>query len=186
MNAVALAPETSATTKPWEKKGSYTDADMLAFAYREHGDDAIPDLPIPPLLLVRRIPEIHEDGGNFGKGFSDAEYDIDPAHPFFAWHFPRRPIMPGFIGVEFAWQLAGFHLTWLGGRGLGMATGVGEVILRGQILPIAKRLHARFDVKLRRVSTKLSAIEGDVSISCDGKPVYEIKAAKVKIAGTNT
>ena len=35
--------------------------------------------------------------------------------------------MPGCLGLDAMWQLVGFFLGWVGGKGKGRALGVGEV-----------------------------------------------------------
>ena len=52
------------------------------------------------------------------------------------------------------WQLVGFFLGWSGGPGLGRALGVGEVKFTGQILPTAKKVTYRLDMK-RVIKRKL-------------------------------
>ena len=47
--------------------------------------------------------------------------------------------MPGCLGLDAMWQLVGFFLGWMGGKGKGRALGVGEVKFTGQILPTAKK-----------------------------------------------
>ena len=41
-------------------------------------------LPLPPMLMFDRITEINDNGGEFGKGFIQAEFDIKPD----LWFFP--------------------------------------------------------------------------------------------------
>ena len=67
-----------------------------------------------------------EDGGAFGKGYIEAELDIHPDLPFFGCHFIGDPVMPGCLGLDAMWQLVGFFLGWVGGKGKGRALGVGE------------------------------------------------------------
>lgn len=80
-----------------------------------------------------------ESEGDFGKGLILAELDITPDLWFFDCHFPGDPVMPGCLGLDAMWQLVGFFLGWVGGKGKGRALGVGEVKFTGQILPTAKK-----------------------------------------------
>ena len=52
-------------------------------------------LPMPPMLMFDRITTINKDGGEFGKGFIEAELDIKPDLWFFECHFLGDPVMPG-------------------------------------------------------------------------------------------
>ena len=57
--------------------------------------------------------------------------------------------MPGCLGLDAMWQLAGFYLPWLGEPGRGRALGVGEVKFTGQVLPDAKLVRYEIDIKPR-------------------------------------
>ena len=81
-------------------------------------------LPAPPMLMFDRITEISTEGGRYGKGVIRAELDIHPDLWFFACHFEGDPVMPGCLGVDAMWQLAGFYLPWMGEQGRGRALGV--------------------------------------------------------------
>ena len=97
-------------------------------------------LPLPPMLLFDRIVHIGDKGGTYGKGGIVAELDLRSDLWFFACHFHEDPVMPGSLGLDAMWQLIGFYLGWMGGKGRGRALGCGEVKFRGQVLPSAKRL----------------------------------------------
>jgi 3-hydroxyacyl-[acyl-carrier protein] dehydratase/trans-2-decenoyl-[acyl-carrier protein] isomerase len=101
-----------------------------------------------------RIVEIYETGGTHDKGYIVAELDITPDLWFFACHFPGDPVMPGCLGLDAMWQLVGFFLGWSGGPGKGRALGVGEVKFKGQVLPTAKKVTYRIDLK-RVIKRKL-------------------------------
>ena len=88
-----------------------------------------------------------ETGGNFDKGYVEAELDINPDLWFFGCHFIGDPVMPGCLGLDAMWQLVGFYLGWLGGEGKGRALGVGEVKFTGQVLPTAKKVTYRIHFK---------------------------------------
>jgi 3-hydroxyacyl-[acyl-carrier protein] dehydratase/trans-2-decenoyl-[acyl-carrier protein] isomerase len=81
-------------------------------------------LPSPPMLMMDRITEISDDGGEHGQGHVVAELDIHPDLWFFPCHFIGNPIMPGCLGLDALWQLTGFNLGWRGMTGRGMALGV--------------------------------------------------------------
>jgi 3-hydroxyacyl-[acyl-carrier protein] dehydratase/trans-2-decenoyl-[acyl-carrier protein] isomerase len=85
-----------------------------AFGYEEllaHGRGELPGqldarLPAPPMLMFDRITQIHEDGGDFGKGYVRAELDVNPDLWFFKCHFIGDPVMPGCLGLDAVWQMA--------------------------------------------------------------------------------
>ena len=116
-------------------KDSYSYEDLLASGHGELFGKEGPQLPAPTMLMMDRIVKMTEDGGTFGKGYIEAELDIHPDLPFFACHFIGDPVMPGCLGLDAMWQLVGFFLGWVGGKGKGRALGVGEVKFTGQILP---------------------------------------------------
>ena len=128
-------------------------------------------LPAPPMLMFDRITRIDDTGGAFGKGQLVAELDIRPDLWFFACHFEGDPVMPGCLGLDAMWQLAGFFLPWLGEPGRGRALGVGEVKFTGQVLPTAKLVKYEIDIK-RVVERKLVLAIGDARMLVDGREIY--------------
>ncbi len=128
-------------------------------------------LPAPNMLMFDRITHISEEGGEHGKGEIVAQLDIKPDLWFFGCHFKGDPVMPGCLGLDAMWQLAGFFLPWKGLPGRGRALGVGEVKFFGQILPTAKLVEYRIQIK-RVIARKLNLVIGDGSVSVDGKPIY--------------
>lgn len=135
-------------------KSSYTYEDLLASGRGELFGKEGPQLPAPTMLMMDRIVKMTEDGGAFGKGYIEAELDIHPDLPFFGCHFIGDPVMPGCLGLDAMWQLVGFFLGWVGGKGKGRALGVGEVKFTGQILPTAKKVVYRINMK-RVINRKL-------------------------------
>jgi 3-hydroxyacyl-[acyl-carrier protein] dehydratase/trans-2-decenoyl-[acyl-carrier protein] isomerase len=135
-------------------------------------------LPAPNMLMMDRIIRIAEDEGEHGKGMIIAELDITPDLWFFDCHFPGDPVMPGCLGLDAMWQLVGFFLGWSGGPGKGRALGVGEVKFTGQILPTAKKVTYRIDLK-RVIKRKLFMGLADGSVDVDGKVIYTAKDLKV-------
>ena len=91
--------------------------DLLKCARGELFGEGNAQLPEPPMLMMDRITDISEDGGEYGKGHVVAEFDIKPDLWFFDCHFPKNPIMPGCLGLDGLWQLTGFNLGWRGWQG---------------------------------------------------------------------
>jgi 3-hydroxyacyl-[acyl-carrier protein] dehydratase/trans-2-decenoyl-[acyl-carrier protein] isomerase len=135
-------------------------------------------LPTPPMLMFDRITHIHEDDGAFGKGSMIAELDINPDLWFFHCHFNEDPVMPGCLGLDAMWQLVGFFLGWMGGPGRGRALGVGEVKFTGQVLPRAKLVTYRINMK-RLILRKLVMGIADAEMECDGKVIYKANDLRV-------
>jgi 3-hydroxyacyl-[acyl-carrier protein] dehydratase/trans-2-decenoyl-[acyl-carrier protein] isomerase len=86
--------------------------------------------------------------------------------------------MPGCLGLDALWQLAGFFLGWLGAPGRGRALGVGEVKLTGQVLPTAKLVTYHLNLK-RIIQRKLVLGIADGLMKVDGEPVYQANGLKV-------
>jgi 3-hydroxyacyl-[acyl-carrier protein] dehydratase/trans-2-decenoyl-[acyl-carrier protein] isomerase len=135
-------------------------------------------LPLPPMLMFDRITNISQDGGAHGKGAVVAEQDIKPDLWFFKCHFEGDPVMPGCLGLDAMWQLAGFFLGWLGEPGRGRALGVGEVKFTGMVLPSVKRLTYKLDMK-RVIRRKLKLVVADGAVSGDGELMFEATDLKV-------
>jgi 3-hydroxyacyl-[acyl-carrier protein] dehydratase / trans-2-decenoyl-[acyl-carrier protein] isomerase len=135
-------------------------------------------LPMPNMLMMDRIVSITNDGGAFGKGQMIAELDITPDLWFFDCHFPTDPVMPGCLGLDAMWQLVGFFLGWMGGKGRGRALGAGEVKFTGQVTPKNKLVTYRIDMK-RVIIRKLVMGIGDGVMEVDGRVIYEAKDLRV-------
>ena len=135
-------------------------------------------LPTPNMLMMSRITHISNSGGEFDKGEIIAELDITPDLWFFDCHFPGDPVMPGCLGLDAMWQLVGFFLAWDGNPGRGRALGAGEVKFTGQILPTAKKVTYKINLK-RVVARKLVLAIADGSVSVDGREIYTAKDLRV-------
>jgi 3-hydroxyacyl-[acyl-carrier protein] dehydratase/trans-2-decenoyl-[acyl-carrier protein] isomerase len=86
--------------------------------------------------------------------------------------------MPGCLGLDAMWQLAGFYLPWLGEPGRGRALGVGNVKFTGQVLPTAKVV--RYEIDVRRVMRgKLALVIADGRTYVDDRLIYEAEGLRV-------
>ena len=135
-------------------------------------------LPLPPMLMFDRITNIQNQKGKFNKGLVEAELDIKEKMWFFDCHFKNDPVMPGCLGLDALWQLLGFHLGWLGGKGSGRALAVGSVKFSGQILPSNKSLTYKLDIK-RIIMRKLILGIANGKVICDDSLVYEAEDIRV-------
>ena len=161
-----------------EKQHSFTREELLKSGRGELYGPENAQLPLPDMLMMDRITLIADEGGAHGKGQIVAELDIRPDLWFFACHFQGDPVMPGCLGLDAMWQLLGFHLCWLGGPGKGRALGVGEVKFSGQVLPSAKLVTYRIDIK-RVIMRKLVLGIADATMEVDGKPIYQASDLRV-------
>jgi 3-hydroxyacyl-[acyl-carrier protein] dehydratase/trans-2-decenoyl-[acyl-carrier protein] isomerase len=157
-----------------------------SFSYKELIDCAkgqlagvdFPKLPLPPMLMFDEVTKIEETGGAYNKGTAHATYKITPDKWFFPCHFKDDPVMPGCLGMDALWQLLGFSLGNMGGRGKGRAISVGEVKFTGQILPTAKKVEYFLDFK-RIIMRKLILGIADGRVVCDNNIVFEASDIRV-------
>jgi 3-hydroxyacyl-[acyl-carrier protein] dehydratase/trans-2-decenoyl-[acyl-carrier protein] isomerase len=156
---------------PTDRKSAYGHDELLQCAVGELFGTDYGRLPTGNMLMIDRINLISSEGGRFGKGQIHAELDIRPDLWFFDCHFVSDPVMPGCLGLDALWQLAGFFLTWAGNEGKGRALGVGKVRFSGQVLPSAKRLSYQLDIR-RVINRNLSLVIANGSVSVDGREIY--------------
>ncbi|VFP86947.1 3-hydroxydecanoyl-[acyl-carrier-protein] dehydratase [Candidatus Erwinia haradaeae] len=156
----------------------YTKEDLIASGRAElFGIDG-PPLPSGNMLMMDRVVRVTEVDGKYHKGFVLAELDIHPDLWFFSCHFIGDPVMPGCLGLDAMWQLVGFYLGWLGGKGKGRALGVGSVKFAGQILPSAKKVSYLVHIK-RIIQRKLIMGVADGEVMVDGEIIYTATDLKV-------
>lgn len=160
------------------RPSSFNRDELLSCGHGEMFGPGNARLPIGNMLMMDRILKITEDGGEFGKGEIIAELDINPDLWFFACHFEEDPVMPGCLGLDAMWQLVGFFLGWKGNPGRGRALGSGEVKFFGQVLPNAKKVTYKINLK-RVIERKLVMGIADGSMSVDGREIYTAKDLRV-------
>lgn len=159
-------------------KSSYTKEELVRCGRGELFGADTGKLPSGNMLMVDRITHINSTGGSLGKGEVTAELDINPELWFFGCHFEGDPVMPGCLGLDSLWQLCGFFLSWSGCKGKGRALGAGEVKFTGQILPTAKKVVYKLDIK-RLIARKLAMVIADGTVSVDGRVIYTATDLKV-------
>ncbi|MGB0895639.1 MAG: bifunctional 3-hydroxydecanoyl-ACP dehydratase/trans-2-decenoyl-ACP isomerase [Parashewanella sp.] len=162
------------------KANSFTKEELIACGHGDLFGANSPRLPVKNMLMIDRITTINSDGGEFGKGEIIAELDINPEQWFFGCHFVTDPVMPGCLGLDAMWQLVGFFLGWEGAEGKGRALGVGEVKFTGQVLPEAKKVTYKLNIK-RKINRKLVMGIADATLEVDGREIYTATDLKVGI-----
>ncbi len=163
-----------------DRKSSYSYDDLIDCGHGKLFGPGNARLPLPPMLMFDRIVSITEDGGAYGKGQIIAEMDVKPDLWFFPCHFETDPVMPGCLGMDALWQLAGFYLGWVGAPGRGRALGVGVIKFNGQVEPYSKCVTYQVDIKLViRRTFALGFADGVLSV--DGTPVYEASGIRVGV-----
>ncbi|MGI9461616.1 MAG: bifunctional 3-hydroxydecanoyl-ACP dehydratase/trans-2-decenoyl-ACP isomerase [Alphaproteobacteria bacterium] len=159
------------------RQSQYSYDDLISCAMGKLFGAGNPQLPMPNMLMFDRITLVDETSG-IGKGQIIAELDIKKNLWFFDCHFKGDPVMPGCLGLDALWQLLGFYLGWMGGVGKGRALGLGELKFMGEILPSAKLVRYKVDIK-RLILNRLIMGVGDGELSVDDKLVYQAKDLKV-------
>jgi 3-hydroxyacyl-[acyl-carrier protein] dehydratase/trans-2-decenoyl-[acyl-carrier protein] isomerase len=172
----AIAPHMN--RNPMTRPSSLDREQLLACGRGEMFGEGNARLPAPPMLMMDRITHISSEGGAYGKGVIQAELDIDPGQWFFECHFLGDPVMPGCLGLDAMFQLAGFYLPWLGEPGRGRALGCGELKFSGQVLPTAKCV--RYEIDIRRVMRgKVPLVIADGRTFVDDREIYAVSSMRV-------
>jgi 3-hydroxyacyl-[acyl-carrier protein] dehydratase / trans-2-decenoyl-[acyl-carrier protein] isomerase len=161
-----------------DQKSSFSYEELIECAKGKLFGPGNPQLPLPPMLMFDKITKINSDGGAYGKGYIEAEFAIKPDLWFFECHFEGDPVMPGCLGLDALWQLVGFFLGFMDGKGSGRALGLGDLKFTGQIMPDTKKVTYKIDVK-RFINRKLVMGIADGRVEADGETIYEAKDLKV-------
>ena len=141
-------------------QNSYTKDDLIACSngelFTKNGDGR---LPSDQMLMFDEITNIDDFSGVYKKGSIEAVLNINPELWFFKCHFKEDPVMPGLPGV-------------------GRALGAQKVKFFGQVLPKAKKVTYKLDIK--RVINR-GAIVGlaDGEMFVDNKKIYSAEKLKV-------
>ena len=161
-----------------ERQSSYDFDDLMRCARGELFGPGNAQLPAPPMLMLHRITDISETGGEFDKGYARAEFDITPDLWFFECHFIGDPVMPGCLGLDALWQLTGFYLGWLGEPGKGRALSTGEIKFTDMVTPAVERIEFGIDFKrIMRGRLVLGMAEG--WMKADGETIYRASGLRV-------
>ena len=162
------------------KKNSYSYEDLLECGHGKLFGPGNAQLPLPPMLMFDRITKITDKGGKYGHGRILAELDVKPDLWFFECHFEGDPVMPGCLGLDALWQLAGFFLGWRGSPGRGRALGVGSVKFSNQVMTGAKLVSYLIDIK-RVINRQVTLAIADGVMMVDGETAYEAESLRVAL-----
>ena len=81
----------SSTSPPLDRslvnQHSFTKEELIACGMGDLFGPGRAHLPIEEMLMIDRVTDIREEGGEFGKGLIRAEMDINPDLWFFKCHF---------------------------------------------------------------------------------------------------
>lgn len=163
----------------FSQKSHYTKDELVACSNGElFTNDGDGRLPSDQMLMFDEIINIDDHSGNYDNGSIEATLDINPNLWFFDCHFKEDPVMPGCLGLDAMWQLLGFYLLWTGLPGIGRALGADNIKFFGQVLPSAKKVTYRLDIK--RVINR-GAIVGlaDGEMYVNDKKIYTAEKLKV-------
>ena len=159
-------------------KNSYSREDIQKVSEGKIFGQENAKLPMGPMLMIDRIINISTNGGKYEKGAILAELDIDPKNWYFKYHFKGDPVMPGCLGLDGFWQLLGFFLTWVGGKGKGRALGVKEVKFKGQVRPYHDKITYKIDIK-KIIKRPVYMVWGDANLLINDKIIYTARDLQV-------
>lgn len=152
-------------------KTSYSKQDILRYCLHDPATKV--RLPAPPLLMFDRITQIETEGGRFGKGVIEAEFDIRSDLWFFLCHFQGDPVMPGVLQLDAILQLSGFFLVHMGNDGHGRALRTGKVHFKEQVRPHNKLVTYHIDI--RKVSSRPAPLVfAEAYVDVDGERSVEV------------
>ena len=171
----------------FQRRSAFNQAELLAFANGTLIEDEPAGfhsrLPLPPMLMLDRIPRIARNAAGGRRGEIVGERDVRLDDWFFQCHFRGDPVQPGCLGVDAVWQLLGFYCCWNGALGAGRALGCGEISFEGQIRPHDHKV--RYEVTVRRYAdlpaSGAAIVVGDACVLVDDALIYTIKHAKVGV-----
>ncbi|OGG51252.1 hypothetical protein A3C18_03305 [Candidatus Kaiserbacteria bacterium RIFCSPHIGHO2_02_FULL_54_11b] len=163
-------------------KTSYNRDELIACGEKRLRE-GLPPLPRGEMLMFDRITNISISGGDHGKGFVRATLDVKRYLWFFPLHFKDDPVMPGCLGLDALWQLTGFFIGHCGANGKGRALEVGNVKFAGEVLPTAKLVTYRVEIKklLKGGGRRPWIAFGDGYVYCDGEEIYTAEGLKVGV-----
>ncbi len=163
------------------RKNSFTREEILQCGNGELGGIQYPRLPLPDMLMIDCITKISGEGGKYGRGVVEAEFEVNADTWFFACHFKDDPVMPGSLALDALCQLAGFYLGWNGYKGKGRALGIGEVKYKGEIGPASGIITYHLDIRKIMAKNSIAMAIADGEVLLQGHVVHTAKSLRVGI-----
>lgn len=148
-------------------------------------------LPSGRMELVHRVSELALDGGRYGLGLVETEWDVDPQGWYLLCHFSDDRVMPGTLMYEGCLHTLRVLLLRLG---WGVETGALDVHhapiagipstlrCRGQVIDTTTTLTYRIELKEIGYDPE-PYILGDAVMLADGKEIVEFGEVSYRVAG---
>jgi 3-hydroxyacyl-[acyl-carrier protein] dehydratase/trans-2-decenoyl-[acyl-carrier protein] isomerase len=142
-------------------------------------DDAT-GLPLPYLKgFEEAYLNFKKGDGKFKRGYATAVHTVSQNDPWFYAHFLGDPVMPGSQGQDIVFQLAGIYAAIrLELKGRARALG-GNFSFQGQILPNAKKIFYRIDIRKKLIQKNLLMFEGSIAVDEPVNIIYEFQDCRI-------
>ncbi|MEM7672621.1 MAG: hypothetical protein AAF212_04700, partial [Verrucomicrobiota bacterium] len=134
-------------------------------------------LPLPFMAAVQTAKSFYAKGtGKYGKGYAEGQWKVDPNDPWFWCHFVRDPVMPGSLGTDGLFQLAGIWRTFtrkIQGRPRALE---GKFTYDGQIFPDAHCVYYRVDISRFLKNRRLMQFDGQIAVDDPENVIYRYES----------
>lgn len=151
---------------------------------QQWGQTVMPDdvycLPLPFMAAIESAKFYYAKGsGKYGKGYATGLWTVRPTDPWFWCHFVGDPVMPGSLGVDAIFQLAG---GWSGSlqkiRGRARALD-GKFTYRGQVFPTNHTIFYRIDIMRCLAKKGTVMFDGTLAVDDPTNVIYTLEDCKI-------